>query len=125
MAGHPDVDMVSFTGSTRAGIIVAKTAADTVKRVAQELGGKSANIILPDADFEAAVRKRRRRLLRQQRPVLRRPDPHARARASATTRRSSIAKAAAEALKTGDPKTRRHRSRAGRQQGFSSTRSRA
>ncbi|QPC85709.1 aldehyde dehydrogenase family protein [Mesorhizobium sp. NBSH29] len=57
MAGHPDVDMVSFTGSTRAGIIVAKTAADTVKRVAQELGGKSPNIILPDADFEVAVRK--------------------------------------------------------------------
>jgi aldehyde dehydrogenase (NAD+) len=57
MAGHPDVDMVSFTGSTRAGIIVARTAADTVKRVAQELGGKSANIILPDADLETAVRK--------------------------------------------------------------------
>jgi aldehyde dehydrogenase (NAD+) len=57
MAGHPDVDMVSFTGSTRAGIIVAKTAADTVKRVAQELGGKSANIILSDADFAHAVRK--------------------------------------------------------------------
>lgn len=57
MAGHPDVDMVSFTGSTRAGIIVAKTAAETVKRVAQELGGKSPNIILPDADFERAVRK--------------------------------------------------------------------
>lgn len=55
MAGHPDVDMVSFTGSTRAGIIVAKTAADTVKRVAQELGGKSANIILPDADLKQAV----------------------------------------------------------------------
>ena len=57
MAGHPDVDMVSFTGSTRAGVIVAKTAAETVKRVAQELGGKSANIVLPDADFETAVRK--------------------------------------------------------------------
>lgn len=57
MAGHPDVDMVSFTGSTRAGIIVAKTAADTVKRVAQELGGKSANIILPDADLQEAVEK--------------------------------------------------------------------
>ncbi|WP_334174368.1 aldehyde dehydrogenase family protein [Pseudoxanthobacter sp.] len=57
MAGHPDVDMVSFTGSTRAGIIVAKTAADTVKRVAQELGGKSANIILPDADLAAAVKQ--------------------------------------------------------------------
>ena len=57
MAGHPGIDMMSFTGSTRAGIIVAKTAADTVKRVAQELGGKSANIILPDADFDLAVRK--------------------------------------------------------------------
>ncbi|MCF4165113.1 aldehyde dehydrogenase family protein [Zavarzinia compransoris] len=55
IAEHPGVDMVSFTGSTRAGIIVAQSAAVTVKRVAQELGGKSANIILPDADFEAAV----------------------------------------------------------------------
>ncbi len=43
--------MVSFTGSTRAGIMVAKTAADTVKRVTQELGGKSANIILADTDL--------------------------------------------------------------------------
>ena len=50
-----DVDMVSFTGSTRAGVAVAKAAADTVKRVAQELGGKSANILLPDVDFERAV----------------------------------------------------------------------
>lgn len=57
IATHPDVDMVSFTGSTRAGIEVAKAAADTVKRVAQELGGKSANILLPDADFEPAVRR--------------------------------------------------------------------
>ena len=52
---HPDIDMVSFTGSTRAGVMVAKAAADTVKRVAQELGGKSANIILDDADLEKAV----------------------------------------------------------------------
>ncbi len=51
LAAHPDVDMMSFTGSTRAGIIVAKTAADSVKRVSQELGGKSPNIILDDADF--------------------------------------------------------------------------
>ncbi len=57
MASHPGVDMVSFTGSTRAGVIVAKAAAETVKRVAQELGGKSPNIILPDADFEPAVRE--------------------------------------------------------------------
>ena len=54
---HPDVDMVSFTGSTRAGIAVAKGAADTVKRVAQELGGKSANIVFADADLEAAVKR--------------------------------------------------------------------
>ncbi len=55
LSAHPGVDMVSFTGSTRAGILVAKAAADTVKRVAQELGGKSPNIILDDADLEAAV----------------------------------------------------------------------
>lgn len=55
IAAHPDIDMVSFTGSTGAGIRVAKLAADSVKRVAQELGGKSANIILPDADLRASV----------------------------------------------------------------------
>jgi aldehyde dehydrogenase (NAD+) len=55
IASHPDIDMVSFTGSTRAGILVAKDAADTVKRVHQELGGKSPNILLDDADIEAAV----------------------------------------------------------------------
>jgi aldehyde dehydrogenase (NAD+) len=55
IAAHPEIDMVSFTGSTKAGVRVAKLAADTVKRVAQELGGKSANIILADADLKAAV----------------------------------------------------------------------
>ena len=55
IASHPDIDMVSFTGSTRAGIEVAKAAAPTVKRVAQELGGKSPNIILEDADMKTAV----------------------------------------------------------------------
>jgi aldehyde dehydrogenase (NAD+) len=55
ISSHSGIDMVSFTGSTRAGILVAKAAADTVKRVHQELGGKSPNIILPDADFEAAI----------------------------------------------------------------------
>ncbi|WOH51858.1 aldehyde dehydrogenase family protein [Bradyrhizobium sp. sBnM-33] len=55
IAAHPEIDMVSFTGSTAAGVRVAKLAADTVKRVAQELGGKSANIILADADLKAAV----------------------------------------------------------------------
>lgn len=55
ISAHPGIDMVSFTGSTRAGIEVARAAASTIKRVHQELGGKSANIILPDADFPAAV----------------------------------------------------------------------
>ena len=55
MSSHPDIDMMSFTGSTRAGIAVAKASADSVKRVAQELGGKSANIILDDADFNKSV----------------------------------------------------------------------
>ena len=55
IAAHPEIDMVSFTGSTAAGVRVAKLAADTVKRVAQELGGKSANIILADADVKSAV----------------------------------------------------------------------
>jgi aldehyde dehydrogenase (NAD+) len=56
LSQHPDVDMMSFTGSTRAGVAVAQNSAPTVKRVAQELGGKSANILLDDADFEQAVR---------------------------------------------------------------------
>ena len=56
MSSHPGIDMMSFTGSTRAGISVAKGAADTVKRVAQELGGKSANIILDDAGFSICNR---------------------------------------------------------------------
>ncbi|MEM5437825.1 aldehyde dehydrogenase family protein [Paraburkholderia diazotrophica] len=56
IAAHPGIDMVSFTGSTRAGIQVAKTAADTVKRVSQELGGKSPNILVDDASFAGAVK---------------------------------------------------------------------
>ncbi|HSW19593.1 MAG TPA: aldehyde dehydrogenase family protein [Ramlibacter sp.] len=55
LATHPDVDMISITGSTRAGVLVAQAAAPTVKRVAQELGGKSPNVILPDADFARAI----------------------------------------------------------------------
>jgi aldehyde dehydrogenase (NAD+) len=57
MSSHPDIDMMSFTGSTRAGILVAQASATTVKRVSQELGGKSANILLPDVDFKTAVTK--------------------------------------------------------------------
>ena len=55
MSLHPDIDMISITGSTRAGIEVARNAAATVKRVHQELGGKSPNIVLDDADLKAAV----------------------------------------------------------------------
>lgn len=56
LSGHPDVNMVSFTGSTRAGVAITKNAADTVKRVALELGGKGANIVFADADEKAVVR---------------------------------------------------------------------
>ncbi|KPF88884.1 aldehyde dehydrogenase family protein [Novosphingobium sp. AAP93] len=55
LTSHPEADMVSFTGSTRAGIQVAKSAAETVKRVSQELGGKSANVVFADSGLEAAV----------------------------------------------------------------------
>ncbi len=57
MSSHPGIDMMSFTGSTRGGIAVAKAAAESVKRVGQELGGKSANVILPNANIAAAVNK--------------------------------------------------------------------
>jgi len=56
LSSHPDIDMVSFTGSTRAGTEVARAAAATVKRVHQELGGKSPNVLLDDVDFERAVK---------------------------------------------------------------------
>ncbi|WP_105439345.1 aldehyde dehydrogenase family protein [Neorhizobium sp. T25_13] len=57
LASHPEVDMISITGSTRAGVLVAQAAAPTVKRVVQELGGKSPNILLDDANFSEAVSK--------------------------------------------------------------------
>ncbi|MEM1421394.1 MAG: aldehyde dehydrogenase family protein [Pseudomonadota bacterium] len=56
LSGHPDVDMISFTGSTRAGIAISKNAADTLKRVHLELGGKGANIVFADADEKAVKR---------------------------------------------------------------------
>ncbi|WP_262695783.1 aldehyde dehydrogenase family protein [Kordiimonas aquimaris] len=57
MSGHPDIDMISVTGSTRMGAAVQANAAKTIKRVTQELGGKSANIVLDDADFEKVVKR--------------------------------------------------------------------
>lgn len=56
LSGHPDIDMISFTGSSRAGIAISKNAADTIKRVSLELGGKGANIIFADADEKAVKR---------------------------------------------------------------------
>ena len=67
MSSHPGIDMMSFTGSTRAGIAVTKGAADTVKRVALELGGKGPNIVFADADIQRAVKGRGASLLQQYR----------------------------------------------------------
>jgi len=57
LSSHPDIDVVSFTGSTRAGVLISKAAADTVKTVSLELGGKSPNLVFDDCDVEAAVRR--------------------------------------------------------------------
>ena len=61
MSAHPRIDMMSFTGSTRAGVDVARTAAETIKRVTQELGGKSPNIVFADSDLEKAMTESVRR----------------------------------------------------------------
>jgi aldehyde dehydrogenase (NAD+) len=102
LSAHPDVDMVSFTGSTRAGIEVAKNAAPTVKRVAQELGGKSANIILDDADFNKAISRDVFGLCMNSGQSCNAPTrmlvPESRMDEAA-----AIAKAAAEQVKVGDP----------------------
>ena len=79
IAAHPKVDMVSFTGSTRAGKRVMELAADSVKRVALELGGKSANVMLDDADFATAVPAGVFACYMNSGPDLLGPDPHARA----------------------------------------------
>ncbi len=104
IAAHPGIDFVSFTGSTRAGREVAKAGADTIKRVAQELGGKSANIVLPDADLEKAVRSGVQACFLNSGQSCNAPTrmfvPAAR-HAEALT----IAKAAAEATKVGAPAT--------------------
>ena len=77
LSSHPDIDMVSFTGSTRAGIDVAKNAAATVKRVTQELGGKSPNIVLDDEDFANERRRGHGGDDDELRPELQRPVAHA------------------------------------------------
>lgn len=101
MSAHPGIDMMSFTGSTRAGILVAQGAARTVKRVAQELGGKSANILLSDVDLKNAVTQGVLRAMRNSGQACSAPtrmfvpiDRHDEAKA--------IAKATAERLVVGD-----------------------
>ncbi len=103
MSAHPGFDMVSFTGSTRAGIDVAVRAAATVKRVTQELGGKSANIILADADFEKAVAGGATHCFANSGQSCNAPTrllvPHARMKEA-----GAIAAAVADATKPGDPR---------------------
>ncbi|MFD2883930.1 aldehyde dehydrogenase family protein [Pseudomonas lini] len=77
MSRHPDVDMVSFTGSTGAGAQVGEAAARTIKRVCLELGGKSANIVLRDADLEKGRTLERTALLLQYGAIVPRTEPHA------------------------------------------------
>jgi len=102
ISSHPKLDMVSFTGSTRAGIAVAMAAAPTVKRVTQELGGKSANIILEDADLESAVTEGVQTCFRNSGQSCDAPTrmlvPRAKLEAAAT-----VAKRAAEATRVADP----------------------
>ena len=102
ISSHPDVAMVSFTGSTRAGVAVATAAAPTVKRVTQELGGKSANILLEDADFENAVKQGVQECFRNTGQSCNAPTrmlvPRSRMAEAAAT-----AKQTAEATKVGDP----------------------
>ena len=102
LSGHKDVDMVSFTGSTRAGIAVAKNAADTVKRVAQELGGKSPNIVLPDADLVKAVTGGVQSVMMNSGQSCNAPTRMLVPRAK-MTEAAAIAKQAAEATTVGDP----------------------
>jgi aldehyde dehydrogenase (NAD+) len=102
MSAHPGIDMMSFTGSTRAGIAVAKASADTVKRVAQELGGKSPNIVLDDADLQKAVARGVMHMMQNTGQSCNAPSrmfvPKAKHDQAA-----QIAKITAESVKVGDP----------------------
>jgi aldehyde dehydrogenase (NAD+) len=104
ISSHPGVDMVSFTGSTRAGIAVAAAAAPTVKRVTQELGGKSASIILDDADLEKAVKEGVQSCFRNTGQSCNAPTRMLVPRAK-MAEAAAVAKRVAEATKVGDPAT--------------------
>ena len=103
IAAHPDVAMVSFTGSTRAGVAVATAAAPSVKRVTQELGGKSANIILEDADLEKAVSDGAQACFRNTGQSCNAPTRMLVPKAMMETV-AAIAKHVAETVKVGDPR---------------------
>jgi aldehyde dehydrogenase (NAD+) len=102
ISSHPGVDMVSFTGSTRAGVEVAKAAAPTVKRVAQELGGKSPNIIMEDADMKSAVARGVGSVMNNSGQSCNAPTRML-VPAKKMSEAITIAKAAAEATTVGDP----------------------
>ncbi len=103
ISAHPDIDLVSFTGSTRAGVEVARAAAATVKRVHQELGGKSPNILLEDADMQHAVTRGVKHVMQNSGQSCNAPTrmlaPNARMEEVV-----AIARAAAESTTVGDPK---------------------
>jgi aldehyde dehydrogenase (NAD+) len=103
LSSHPEINMVSFTGSTRGGVAVAKAAADTVKRVHQELGGKSANLILPSANFEAAVSAGTKLCFRNTGQSCQAPTRMLVERGR-MDEAAAIAKRAAEEMITGDPR---------------------
>ncbi len=102
MSSHPGIDMMSFTGSTRAGVAVAKAAADTVKRVSQELGGKSPNIILDDADLQKAVTRGVEHMMQNSGQSCNAPSRMFVPRAK-QEEAMRIAKAVADKVKVGDP----------------------
>jgi aldehyde dehydrogenase (NAD+) len=104
LSAHKDIDMMSFTGSTRAGVLVAQAAAPTVKRVAQELGGKSANIVLEDADLEKAVKTGVLAMMNNTGQSCNAPSRMFVPRGK-QEQAKAIARAAAETVKVQDPKT--------------------
>ena len=103
MSAHPDIEMMSFTGSTRAGVDVAKTAADTIKRVAQELGGKSPNLIVADADLSRALGNAIRRCFYNTGQSCNAPT-RLLVEASVYERAVELIRPLAEATKVGDPR---------------------
>jgi aldehyde dehydrogenase (NAD+) len=103
LAVHPDVAMISFTGSTRAGVAVATAGAPTVKRIAQELGGKSAHIILDDADLAKAVKEGVQACFRNTGQSCNAPTRMLVPR-SKMADAAAAAKREAEAVKVGDPR---------------------